>query len=79
MISNKCVVVLVKVKVLDEGGNAGVYYTQIPTYRNAKLDMGDKKGLEVKNDDGTKRMKILSPKEGNHMKIGLQPLKQKSL
>ena len=29
----------------------------------AKIDMGDKKGLEVKVDDGTKSLKILTPKE----------------
>ena len=45
----------------------------------AKLDMKNKKGLEVKNDDGTKIMKILSQKEGNHMMIGLQSRKKKFL
>ena len=45
----------------------------------AKLDMGDKKGLEMKIDNGTKYVKILTPKDKTHMKIGLQPLRQKTL
>ena len=45
----------------------------------AKLDMGDKKGLEICLDNGTKFLKILTPKDKTHMKIGLQPLKEKSL
>ena len=79
LVSDKYVDIPVKVKVLDENGNAVVHYTQIPTYRvhgkvpyllglntmvywKAKLDIGDKKGLEVKNYNGTKRMKIWFPK-----------------
>ena len=45
----------------------------------AKLDMGDKKGLEISLDNGTRFLKILTPKDKTHMKIGLQPLKEKSL
>ena len=33
LMSDKCVEVPVKVKVVDDKGNPGVHYTQIPTYR----------------------------------------------
>ena len=45
----------------------------------AKLDMGDKKGLEISLDNGTKYLKILTPKDKTHMKMGLQPLEKKTL
>ena len=46
---------------------------------NAKLDMGAKKGLDINIENGTKQIKILAPKSGSHLKIGLQPLKEASL
>ena len=45
----------------------------------AKLDMGDKKGLEISIDNGLKNVKILTPKDKTHMKMALQPLKEKTL
>ena len=41
--------------------------------------MGDKKGLEISLDNGTKYVKILTPKDKTHMKMGLQPLQEKTL
>ena len=96
LVSDKVIDVPIKVKVLDEYGNTGVHFTEIPTYCvkgkvpyllglntmeswKAKLDMGEKKGLEIFLDNGTRYLKILTPKDKTHMKIGLQPLREKSL
>ena len=43
---------------------------------NAILDMGEKKGLDIEIDNRSKQIKILAPKSGTHLKIGLQPLKE---
>ena len=96
LVRDKVIDVPIKVKVLDEYGNTGVHFTEIPTYGvkgkvpymlglntmeswKAKLDMGEKKGLEILLDNGTRYLKILTPKDKTHMKIGLQPLREKSL
>merc|ERR1712112_812755 len=46
---------------------------------NARLDMGEKKGLDIEIENKSKQIKILAPKSGTHLRIGLQPLKEASL
>ena len=33
LVSDTCIYIPIKVKILDEDGTAGFHYTQIPTYR----------------------------------------------
>ena len=44
----------------------------------AKLDMGEQKGIEINLDNGTKHLKILTPKDKTHMKNGLAAVEAKN-